>query len=452
MNQASEGKMAITTRTSREQSNDGPNDRSLNDEQLSPSFLEKLPAELIHEIASYLSAPDLGCLGATCRALVDHASNDLLWASLVNERLPTPIQNSGPFESFRRLYLAYHPYWFIPQHKIWFADTEHTGMLIIARYDNRRGVIEAYPVFADRGFPQFQTWISHPEVMIQSFEPSVYKGFDPVLFLSDHNPSSRTAPIQSFKSMPERHMPMYSDTRHMYTSLSLCSSFKHSESRVKPYVLWPPRTIQTNARTVRDLRDSSPPIPKYLSDLSESFFRVRKWANQELTSPAPNEPGLTFSTLDPVLYTPTEAKPYQGIWVGDYSAHGCEFLLVSQDKITTVAPGSENESKIIDAQEDVRHRGPLLAVKLTGDPNVPRGQYSFVADDIGASGFISIGTEEPFVGARIVRCRGHVAGLGFHDDTYIESQLILISPDHMAHYWKEMGHVSYYRRVDIDAL
>lgn len=36
--------------------------------------------------------------------------------------------------------------------------------------------------------------------------------------------------------------------------------------------------------------------------------------------------------------------------------------------------------------------------------------------------------------------------------TFINSELILISTDVMAHYWKEMGHVSYFRRVDIDAL
>jgi len=36
---------------------------------------------------------------------------------------------------------------------------------------------------------------------------------------------------------------------------------------------------------------------------------------------------ITYSTLDPVLYTPTPTKPWRGIWVGDYSGHGCEFLV-----------------------------------------------------------------------------------------------------------------------------
>lgn len=37
-------------------------------------------------------------------------------------------------------------------------------------------------------------------------------------------------------------------------------------------------------------------------------------------------------------------------------------------------------------------------------------------------------------------------------DIFIPSQLILISSDLMAHWWKEMGHASYLRRVDIDGL
>ncbi|KAJ5430234.1 Protein of unknown function DUF3506 [Penicillium cf. griseofulvum] len=191
---------------SQQQSNNGPHNQLVNDEQLFPptgqlSFIDKLPAEIIQDIASYLSAPDLACLGATCRALVCHVSNDFLWAKLVNGRLPDPIQNPGPFESFRRLYLAYHPCWFIPQHKIWFADNEHTGMLVIARYDNLRGVIEAYQVVAERRTAGFQTWASNPEVIIQSFEPSVHLALcDPVLSLRDFQsvlPNSPN-PVPSF--------------------------------------------------------------------------------------------------------------------------------------------------------------------------------------------------------------------------------------------------------------
>ncbi|KGO77237.1 Protein of unknown function DUF3506 [Penicillium italicum] len=460
--------MAITTRPIEEQINDGPNDQPVNDGHLSPhavqlSFLERLPAEIIQEIASYLSAPDLSCLGATSRTLVDHASNDLLWASLVNERLPAPIKNPGPFGSFRRLYLAYHPCWFIPQHKVWVADVEHAGMLIIARYDNFRGVIEAYKVVADRRTAHFQTWITHPEVIMQSFEPHVHLalGGNPILFLNDLNPSSRTAPIQSFQSMTEaRCMSMASIVQNIYKPLSFCSALSPGGPWIDPDVLWPPRTIPSDERTVRELKDSPPQILKHLSELSELLFRIRGWVNPRVML-ASDKRTLTCSTLDD-LYIPTPEKPYQGIWIGDYSAHGCEFLLILQKDITSTAHGDENESPIhtqdeveyetLENAEDIGQRGQLQAVKLTGDPNVPRGQFSFLAEDIGPRGLISDEMEEPFVGARSVRCRGHLAGIGFHDDTYIDTQLILISADRMAHYWMEIGHISYYHRVDIDAL
>ena len=37
-------------------------------------------------------------------------------------------------------------------------------------------------------------------------------------------------------------------------------------------------------------------------------------------------------------------------------------------------------------------------------------------------------------------------------DEYIASQLILMSHDRLAHYWQSFGHVSFYQRVDLDAL
>jgi hypothetical protein len=35
-------------------------------------------------------------------------------------------------------------------------------------------------------------------------------------------------------------------------------------------------------------------------------------------------------------------------------------------------------------------------------------------------------------------------------DQWVNTELILISPDCVAQYWKPMRHVSYFRRVDID--
>lgn len=130
---------------------------------------------------------------------------------------------------------------------------------------------------------------------------------------------------------------------------------------------------------------------------------------------------VTYSTLDPVLYTPTAEKPWRGIWVGDYSGHGCEFLLINQLEVE----GEEDEKPLTKLEGETEaafeerflnervYRGRLEAVKLTGDANVPRGEYTFVADDLGEDGFIGIAQEPPFQGARVVKSKGHIAHLGF---------------------------------------
>lgn len=65
--------------------------------------------------------------------------------------------------------------------------------------------------------------------------------------------------------------------------------------------------------------------------------------------------------------------------------------------------------------DDAVYRGRIEAVKLTGDPNIPRGEYTFIAPDIGPNGLIRVATEEMFKGARIVKSVGHIAARGYRD-------------------------------------
>jgi hypothetical protein len=37
-------------------------------------------------------------------------------------------------------------------------------------------------------------------------------------------------------------------------------------------------------------------------------------------------------------------------------------------------------------------------------------------------------------------------------DAFVPSQLIMISEDLLAQYWVNMGHISYYRRVDLEVV
>ncbi|RAL11351.1 F-box protein [Aspergillus homomorphus CBS 101889] len=412
------------------------------------SPLLKLPPELVQQILSYLSAQELARVAVTCRSFADHVDNELLWLNLINSYLPEPIHDPGLFDSFRSLYIAHHPCWFIPKHKIWFSDTEHTGNLILARYDHRRGVIEAYRVIAERRSHQFQIWDWNPDVIIQSFDPKVILWLDdPVLLLKNHR-EGRPRYLHG-----EIRMPMPLEIQHVFNAFSLCS--KYLPPNLDASKQWPPPIIPSTHRVYRDVELQLPDWernPRQLEEVSEYGFRIRRWAHFRLGMPiftaGRNETLSTFATLDPEVYTPTQRKPYQGIWVGDYSAHGCEFLLILQrDR----CDGPVSVAEPIDGEE-VTLKGSLEAIKLTGDPNVPRGEISFAADDLGPDGLVRIADEGLFQGARIVRSRGHVAGLGFRDDTFISSQLILLSTDCVAHYWETMGHISYYRRLDVDTL
>ncbi|CAK7212233.1 hypothetical protein SCUCBS95973_001393 [Sporothrix curviconia] len=190
----------------------------------------------------------------------------------------------------------------------------------------------------------------------------------------------------------------------------------------------------------------------------------------------------TYATLDPYYYTPTADRPFRGIFVGDYSSHGCEFLLVHQaDKVlesekpasdsasssnglppsfvvaapdASAAPGrldsESDEAYARRVRDDRIYQGSIRAIKLTGDPNVPRGEVSFLAPDLGASGLDTVLQDAPFAGVRVVRSRGHIAGTRFVNDRWVDTRLLLISPDRLAIFWIAFGHVSFFERVDID--
>ncbi|KAH3911076.1 hypothetical protein HBI56_000820 [Parastagonospora nodorum] len=254
--------------------------------------------------------------------------------------------------------------------------------------------------------------------------------------------------------------------------------------------------------------------PATLDDMSTSTFRIRRWMEfaprHHGLSMRIGEDISTWATLPEECYTPTAQKPWQGIWCGDYAGHGCEFLVIMQpdnpqplperaewamrsrerdgsvssdgswstaptdavasgdedddfetaddleDSVATLqaafhaaSSGSHTEEDVEEQDESV-YQGRIEAVKLTGDPNIPRGEYTFIAPDIGQNGLLRVASEDMFKGARIVKSVGHIAARGFRDDTYMTSQLILISHDRLAQYWETFGHVSFYQRVNIN--
>ncbi|KAL2163320.1 hypothetical protein VTH06DRAFT_5377 [Thermothelomyces fergusii] len=528
------------------------------------SPLVSLPVELLESILTHLAPEDLCRVSGTCRALYAHATDDRLWRAHVQANVPgQEVTSSYPFGSFRELYAALDPHWFVTKYKFWFSDTGLPGRMIVARYDQRRGCIEGYQLLAHNQTSSFHAWHAHGDTILSSFSPKVKLHLDnPALRLparrSDRDdddsaegivvlrpnhddtdtdaaaadgdgdgdgsgangagsgsgsdgPNGQSQQVRANKFQSS--ILMHTNASSLQNSFIYARSLSPDDMAERasshfPYGhVWPPPTIPSprrvlgaglerhtslrdrdRARSRREVYDRAFRIHKciHVNSLEDYFAApgvlpinwppfAHQWllqldqamhrANPLVNTRVPlGEEVSTYATLDPAQYTPTPTKPWRGIWVGDYGAHGCEFLWIHQpddndekDGSSAAAAverreGESDEAYAARRRDAAVYRGRLEAIKLTGDANVPRGEVSFVVDDLGPAGLIRTETAAPFEGARVVSSRGHIANNGFASHTYVDSELFLISTDLLAHNWLALGHISYFKRVDIDSL
>ena len=293
------------------------------------------------------------------------------------------------------------------------------------RYDPRRAVIEGYRLLAERPQGIFEPWEYDDEVVIHSFNPKCRLHLDePVIHLNAKSVASTISKWQA-----ETPMPLHPPTQRTVFSNFLLARAVDQYHNMN---IWPPPAIPDMPRVRNASREGFSGLghkPSTRGEICDTAFRIRRWI--QMSNSRGRAPGVhmgeeitTFSTLDPKVYTPTDEKPFRGIWVGDYSGHGCEFLLMHQPDDAEPFDASTIPAKRIDesveayekrAWEAKAYRGRLEAIKLTGDPNIPRGELTFVAEDIGENGLVRIAEEAPFKGARIVRSQGHIAQRMFLD-------------------------------------
>lgn len=409
-------------------------------------YLLTLPAELIDQICSFLEPRDLDTIGHTCRNLRNHSLKDLNWHRHIQNSVPgVDITHSKPCKSFRELYFAHDPHWFVPRHKIWVSDLAFTGKVIISRYDPDRGCIEAFRLVAERDLLEYESWEHDAEVLIHSFEPRVKLHLDmPVLQLEAHTLEKAMIdhPTSVNRGRAHRETPMAVLSRSgTFSNFFLAREVEYRRGMQ----VWPPPSIPSSHH-VRNHSQSgfrgAGHKPQHRHEVSDHAFRLRKWVRlngflaggPEANGTHSMEDVQTFATIDEKLYTPTPEYPWRGIFVGDYSGHGCEFLLMHQPEHTPYREheldrrcGESNEEYELRIGDPLIHRGSIEAIKLTGDPNVPRGEYTFIADDIGPEAYVRTADEERFKKARIVRSRGHIAERFFRAGMFPNRPIIPIN-------------------------
>lgn len=420
-----------------------------------------LPSEILHQILLYLPAISLYAISLTCHSLQTHSFTDALWENIVDSPdLPSP----HPYLSYRSLHHALAPHLYLKR-KIFIGDRQYFGSILVSKYMPLSGTLEAFSFTGapSRELAEFTTWSYNPDVIISPFSPKVNIREEPELKISPNSKASADGEIPVsrrgilatyFRAEAILQRDVYSqmavwppttipaETRVRNESPSGFKGGANSKQR-GPFMRLPSNisingtfvsvggfndvmgaAVDRSAFIVPQGKATPNEDEKWKSDemkqrsgyLSETAFRLRRWAVLGDTSGdlenrfRMGERVETFAELDEELWTPTPEYPYRGIWVGDYGPHGAEFLLFHQPTTSS-------------------SRKRLEIVKLTGDPNVPRGEYTLIVDDLSQPLRTADEEEIEWPGANVYSARGRVAEHEFTDDRFINVHMILPVPE-----------------------
>lgn len=235
------------------------------------------------------------------------------------------LDSPSPCRSFKDLYKAHDPHWFLPKHKIWFADVPSFGQLVIAKYDPKTGSIFLHRLVAEKKPPQFYFWGDDTKVIVHCFEPTVHfhdwsRRLD--LDAYSHRSLSRMGEAER-RLKGEVPMPLAGDTSRIRVRESnfmlAKSSVIENPSRKLLKDKWPPPNIPAKFHVDRPtVFDQGSEVrwgrPENRFQISEHSFRIRQWMDMNGQVRMGDEI-QTWSTIDPKFYTPTEYSPYKGIFV-----------------------------------------------------------------------------------------------------------------------------------------
>lgn len=266
-------------------------------------------------------------LGKTCKLLSAVTKNELFWQELVQENVPgVKLQTPSPCASFRELFKAHDPHWFLSKNKLWFSDNPTAGRLMIAKYHPKTGSIGLHDFFVNKLPHQFSTWEDDDHVIVHSFEPEIRLKI-----------SCRQLKLDIYSKPPPSDLPAAEGRLKGEVSVSsglsvhreyfenwlfmLAKAWAKDPGTESTLDQWPPPNIPAKYRVDRTTIENQTSAarlsrPVNRSEINEESFRIRRWLREHPNGSArPVERVETWSTLDSRLYTPTEEKPYRGIFV-----------------------------------------------------------------------------------------------------------------------------------------
>ncbi|PWW73061.1 hypothetical protein C7212DRAFT_285447 [Tuber magnatum] len=404
-------------------------------EKANPTGIQSCPNEVVQLIFQNLEDLSLARCSAACshwRELIDPSdpsTPDYLWARQAPSlRLKSPT----PYARFRGLYASLRDHLWL-HGKIWMSNRSWTGYILLSTYNLETGAIDLTNIVATRpgGNDREDSvpWSRDESILLSSFDPQVALWTPPLL---SFDKDTVLDPNDNEIKPPTRERSPY------------CSLFRARavppEVQVSSKKYWPPPHIPAAERTddVLSCINGSHESKPLHADAIDSVFRIRKWVvfgGAPVPSVAMSRNGIddqveTFATIHEEHYTPDKDHPYRGIWVGDYSSHGCEFILFHQ----------ETPAK-------------LKAVKITGDLNVPCGEITFVVDNLKA--VIRIADEREWPGAEVISAKAQIASHLFQSSKMIDAEMICVGPNDIALLWHFSplpSHISRFRRIDIESL
>lgn len=317
----------------------------------SSEALHTLPLELVERILCHLDGADLIMLATTCTELRKIIlDSDAVWKILIARDFGTKTYK--PYNSAFELYSSLSDFRWLNS-SIWFGDNVQFGSLLVSRYNSVTGTMCLHRLLSilqtttrgQRDRNSSSIFSNNSYVSLNNRFPKA-KLFGPYVELGNKTKYDKTSGMWTYPRNGGAIMGI------MRVAALLPSRINRSMS------VWPPFTLKATDRTRNTSTNhfSGHYVPGSTIPSSD-LFRLKRFPSFEvLTSPLVTE---TFSRISLELLTPTLEFPWRGIWLADYSTHGPEFLLFHQP---------------------VKSR--LEAIKLTGDVCVPRGEYSFIVENL----------------------------------------------------------------------